>query len=183
VASKAVSDVVRRRGARRRWQNVPLGTVDTPPVTCRWRDSWTRRILALVTRISCATAAVAAWLSIATFGCRNAAVVPDTPLGRVAADWLAAHNRGEGHAAVHYTLTHQGELRMSGAQVDSVVYASVKFAQAVGPFVLVRLLESSDTALALLLRSGSSGNFTARFKPARQPAMLQVAVQIDRVEP
>ena len=120
---------------------------------------------------------------IAIAGCRDGAVVPDTPLGHVATDWLAAHNRAEGHAAVHYTLTHQGELKMSGAQVDSVVYASVKFAQAVGPFVPVRLLESSDSALALLLRSRSSGNFTARFRPARQPAMLQVAVQIDRAEP
>jgi len=120
---------------------------------------------------------------IAIMGCRDGVVVPDTPLGHVAADWLAAHNRAEGHAAVHYTLSHQGELKMSGAQVDSVVYASVKFAQAVGPFVPVRLLESSDTALALLLRSRSSGDFTARFKPARQPAMLRVTVQIDRAEP
>jgi hypothetical protein len=135
-----------------------------------------------VTRISCATTAVAAWLSIATFGCRNA-VVPDTPLGRVAADWLAAHNRGEGHAAVHYTLTHQGTLKMTGAQVDSVVYESVRFARAVGPFEPVRLLESSDTSLAILLRSRSSGEFTARFKPVVQPALLQVAVHIDRAEP
>src|SRR3954469_16601745 len=87
---------------------------------------------------------------IALVGCRDGAVVPDTPLGHVAADWLAAHNRAEGHAGVPYTLTHQGELKMSGAQVDSTVCASVKFAQAVGPFAPVRLLESSDTALALL---------------------------------
>jgi hypothetical protein len=120
---------------------------------------------------------------IAIVGCRDGAVVPDTPLGHVAADWLAAHNRAEGHAAVHYTLTHQGELKMSGAQVDSVVYASVKFAQAVGPFVPVRLLESSDTSLAILLRSRSSGEFTARFQPFVQPALLQVAVQLDRAKP
>jgi hypothetical protein len=120
---------------------------------------------------------------IALVSCRDGAAVPDTPLGHVATDWLAAHNRAEGHAAVHYTLTHQGELKMTGAQVDSAVYASVTFAQAVGPFVPVRVLESSDTALALLLRSRSSGEFTARFKPAVQPALLQVAVQIDRAEP
>jgi len=120
---------------------------------------------------------------IALVGCRDGAVVPDTPLGHVAADWLAAHNRAEGHAAVHYTLTHQGELKMSGAQVDSVVYASVKFAQAVGPLVPVRLLESSDTSLVILLRSRSSGEFTARFKPVAQPALLQVAVRLDRAEP
>jgi hypothetical protein len=119
---------------------------------------------------------------IALVGCRDGAVVPDTPLGHVASDWLAAHNRAEGHAAVHYTLTHQGSLKMTGAQVDSAVYESVKFAQAVGPFVPVRVLESSDTALALVLRSRSSGNFTARFTPARQPAMLQVALRIDRAE-
>jgi hypothetical protein len=120
---------------------------------------------------------------IAIVGCRDGAVVPDTPLGHVAADWLAAHNRAEGHAAVHYTLTHQGELKMSGAQVDSVVYEAVKFAKAVGPLVAVRVLESSDSTLSLLLRSRSSGNFTARFKPSPQPALVQVAVRIDHAEP
>jgi hypothetical protein len=117
---------------------------------------------------------------ITAFGCRSPSVVPDTPLGRVATDWLTAHNRGEGHAAVHYTLTHKGALGMTGAQVDSAVYELVKFARAVGPLEPVRLLESSDTSLAILLRSRSAREFTARFKPAVQPALTQVAVRIDR---
>jgi hypothetical protein len=44
---------------------------------------------------------VATLLSAAIFGCRGAPIVPGTPLGRVAIDWITAHNRGEGHAAVH----------------------------------------------------------------------------------
>ena len=38
--------------------------------------------------------------------CRGGAPdFPETPLGRVGHDWLAAHNRAEGHAAVHGQFT------------------------------------------------------------------------------
>jgi hypothetical protein len=112
--------------------------------------------------------------------CRDASVIPPTPLGQIATDWLTAHNRGEGHAAVHFTLTHQGSVRMTGLQVDSTVYAAVKFAQDVGRFVPVKLLESSDTSLVVLLRSARAGDFTVRFTPAVQPSTSQVVVQVDR---
>jgi hypothetical protein len=128
-------------------------------------------------------AAVVLCVPVVFPSCRDATVIPDTPLGHIASDWLAAHNRAEGHAAVHFTLAHQGTLRMSGAQVDSLVYASVKFAQDVGPFTPVRLLHSSDTSLTILFRSRSAGDFTARFKPVAQPAQSQVTVEVDRAQP
>ena len=69
---------------------------------------------------------------------------------------------------------------MSGAQVDSAVYAAVKFAQTVGPLEPVRLLQSSDTSLTILFRSRAAGDFTGRFKTAAQPAPSQVTVEIYR---
>jgi hypothetical protein len=69
---------------------------------------------------------------------------------------------------------------MTGPQVDSAVYAAVKYARDVGRFVPVKLLESSDTSLVVLLRSESSGDFTVRFTPALQPSTSQVVVQVDR---
>src|SRR5262245_10473437 len=58
---------------------------------------------------------------------------PETPLGHVGHDWLAAHNRGEGHAVVHFTMLNRGSADMSGAQMDSAVRAGVQLAQRVGP--------------------------------------------------
>ena len=118
--------------------------------------------------------------SVLVVACRDASVIPPTPLGQIATDWLTAHNRAEGHAAVHFTLTHQGSIRMTGPQVDSAVYSAVKYARDVGRFVPVKLLESSDTSLVVLLRSESAGDFTVRFTPAQQPSTSQVVVQVDR---
>jgi hypothetical protein len=143
----------------------------------RTSTSRRRRLTQLGRRFTILPALCAA---VGSPGCRDDAVIPDTALGQVASDWLAAHNRAEGHAAVHFTLTHQGTLRMSGAQVDSAVYASVNFAQSVGPFAPVRLLQSSDTSLTILMRSRSAGDFTARFTPVVQPAQSQVAVYVER---
>jgi hypothetical protein len=78
---------------------------------------------------------------------------PETPLGRVGHDWLAAHNRAEGHAAVHFTLLNRGSAAMSGAQVDSAVRNQVQLAQRVGWLVPVRLLVSTDSVVVMLLRS------------------------------
>ena len=48
--------------------------------------------------------------AVALAGCRDASssVVPETPLGQVARDWLTAHNRDEGHAMVHFTIENRG---------------------------------------------------------------------------
>ena len=104
----------------------------------------------------------------------------DTPLGRVGHDWLAAHNRAEGHAAVHFTMLNRGSAAMSGAQMDSAVHAGVQLAERVGPLVPVRLLYSSDTALIMLLRSADSSVWSARFTPVVQPSFVKVAVELER---
>ena len=115
------------------------------------------------------------------FACRGGAPdFPETPLGRVGHDWLAAHNRAEGHAAVHFTMLNRGSAAMSGAQTDSVVRAGVELAQRVGPLVPVRLLYSSDTALAMRLRSADGTLWSARFTPAVQPSFVKVAVELER---
>jgi len=105
---------------------------------------------------------------------------PETPLGSVGHDWLAAHNRAEGHAAVHFTMLNRGSAAMSGVQTDSVVRAGVELAQRVGPLVPLRLLYSSDTALIMLLRSADSSVWSARFTPAVQPSFVKVAVELER---
>lgn len=112
--------------------------------------------------------------------CAGAPDFPETPLGRVGHDWLAAHNRAEGHAAVHFTMLNRGSAAMSGAQTDSVVRAGVELAQRVGPLVPVRLLYSSDTALAMRLRSADGSLWNARFTPAVQPSLVKVAVELKR---
>ena len=106
---------------------------------------------------------------------------PETPLGRVGHDWLAAHNRAEGHAAVHFTMLNRGSAVMTGAQMDSAVHASVQLAERVGPLVLVRLLYSSDTTLVMLLRSADRSVWSVRFTRAVQPSLVKVAVDVDRV--
>ena len=46
--------------------------------------------------------------------CRNGSpAFPETPLGQVGHDWLAAHNRAEGHAAVHFTMLNRGSAAVS----------------------------------------------------------------------
>jgi hypothetical protein len=115
-------------------------------------------------------------------GCRDASssVVPETPLGRVARDWLAAHNRDEGHATVHFTMENRGSGPVTGAQMDSIVYAGVRLADSLGHLVPVKTLESSDSTLAVLLRSADGGTWTAQFTPARQPSLVKVAVTVNR---
>ena len=118
---------------------------------------------------------------VCLLACRGGAPdFPETPLGRVGHDWLAAHNRAEGHAAVHFTMLNRGSAAMSGAQTDSVVRAGVELAQRVGSLVPVRLLYSSDTALAMRLRSADGSLWSARFTPAVQPSLVKVAVELKR---
>ena len=113
--------------------------------------------------------------------CRDAgSVFPDTRLGQTGRDWLAAHNRGEGHAAVHFTMVNRGEAPASGAQIDSMVSASVRLAQTAGRLVPVELSCATDTAVVALLRAKDGGLWTARFTPAVQPALVKVAVEVTR---
>jgi hypothetical protein len=113
--------------------------------------------------------------------CRGgAADFPETALGHVGHDWLAAHNRGEGHAAVHFTMLNRGSAGMSGAQMDSAVRAGVQLAERVGPLVPVRLMYSSDTMVVMLLRSRDDSLWSARFTPAVQPSLVKVDVEVRR---
>jgi len=115
--------------------------------------------------------------------CRGGAPdFPDTPLGHVGHDWLAAHNRAEGHAIVHFTMVNRGSAGMSGAQMDSAVHAGVQLAERVGPLVPVRLLSSSDTALSMLLRSADGSLWNGRFTQAVQPSLVKVEVQVVRAD-
>lgn len=117
-------------------------------------------------------------LLVAVAACRDD-MFPATPLGRAGRDWLAAHNRGEGHAMVHFTMENRGTRTMSGAQTDSAVYAGVKLAQELGPLVPVRLIYSSDTSFAVLMRSAKRGMWTAEFKSAVQPSLVKVLVRVE----
>ncbi len=113
--------------------------------------------------------------------CRGAAPsFPETPVGRMGHDWLAAHNRAEGHAFVHFTILNRGTASMSGAQMDSTVHAGVQRAERVGHLVPVRLLYSSDTTVVMLLRSADSTVWSARFTQAAQPSLVKVAVELKR---
>ena len=115
--------------------------------------------------------------------CRGGAPdFPDTPLGHVGHDWLAAHNRAEGHAIVHFTMVNRGSAGMSGAQMDSAVHAGVQLAERVGPLVPVRLLSTSDTALIMLLRSADGSLWNGRFTQAVQPSLVKVDVQVVRAD-
>jgi hypothetical protein len=116
-------------------------------------------------------------------GCRDvsSSVVPETPLGRVARDWLAAHNRDEGHAMVHFTMENRGSGPMTGGQMDSIVYAGVRLADSVGRLVPVKTLKSSDSTLSVLFRSADGGTWTAQFTPVVQPSLVKVAVTVNRI--
>jgi hypothetical protein len=114
--------------------------------------------------------------------CRDAksAVFPDTPLGQTGRNWLAAHNRAEGHAAVHFAMVNRGDAPANGAQIDSMISSSVRFAERVGPLTPIKLSYATDTAMAVLLRAKDGGLWTARFTPAVQPALVKVAVEVTR---
>ena len=109
------------------------------------------------------------------------AIVPDTPRGRVDRAWIAAHNRDEGHAVVHFTATNRGTGPLSGAQMDSVVYSSVRFADSVGTLVVTRVNVSGDTLLDVALADRRGGTWTAQFRPVPQPAPFKVDVRIARL--
>src|SRR6188474_660060 len=105
---------------------------------------------------------------------KGSSVIPETSLGVVAKDWLFAHNRGEGHAMVHFTMGNLGGVRMSGPQMDSTVYDGVRFAREIGPLEPVRLVQSTDSSLAIVLRSGKGDLWEARFTAAPQPSTVRV---------
>ena len=118
-------------------------------------------------------------------GCRDArsAVIPETSLGSAAKAWLFAHNQGDGHAMVHFTLENRGSAPMNGAQVDSTVYDGVRFARELGPVELVKLLRSTDASLSVLLRATDGDLWTAEFTPAAQPSPVRVSVVVSRTSP
>jgi hypothetical protein len=121
------------------------------------------------------------WLLV-LMGCRDAGsnVFPETVLGRVGRDWLAAHNRHEGHAVVHFTMVNRGAAPMSGAQMDSTVYAGVRLADSLGPLVPVKVAQSSDTLLAVDLTSRDGKIWMAEFRPAVQPSLVKVDVRVSK---
>jgi len=120
-------------------------------------------------------------LALLLDACRDASpAFPETPLGHVGHEWLAAHNRAEGHAVVHFTMLNRGSAGMSGAQMDSAVHAGVQLAQRVGPLTPARLLVSTDTMLVMLLRSADDSLWGARFTPAVQPSIVKIDVDINR---
>ena len=120
--------------------------------------------------------------SVLLLCCRDAAsaVIPETSLGAAARAWLFAHNQGDGHAMVHFTLENRGSAPMDGAQVDSTVYDGVRFAREVGPVEPLKLLESGDSSLSVLLRSKRGDVWKAQFTPARQPSPVRVRVEVSR---
>ena len=81
---------------------------------------------------------------------------------------------------VHFTIENRGSRPMSGAQMDSVVYAGVRLADSLGRLVPVKTLESSDSTLSMLFQSADGGTWTAQFTPVRQPSLVKVAVTVNR---
>jgi hypothetical protein len=109
-------------------------------------------------------------------------VLPTTPLGNLAAGWLHAHNEGDGHAMVHFTLVNRGAAPMNGAQVDSAVYDGVRFAKQVGPLEAVKLLQATDTSVVVILRSSIGDEWKARFTSPQQPSQVKMRVHVSRGE-
>lgn len=132
-------------------------------------------------RMTVACARLVLTLVLLLGSCRDGSpAFPETPLGRIGHDWLAAHNRAEGHAAVHFTMLNRGSAPMSGAQMDSAVRAGVELAERVGPLVPARLVSSGDTMLVMLLRSRDGSLWSARFTPVVQPGLVKVDVEVGR---
>jgi len=119
-------------------------------------------------------------VSVVVVGCRDAGsvVIPETSLGSAAKAWLFAHNQGDGHAMVHFTLENRGIAPVNGAQVDSMVYDGVRFAREVGPVEPVEVLQSGDSLLSVLLRSKNGTVWKAQFTPAVQPSPVRVRVEV-----
>jgi hypothetical protein len=119
-------------------------------------------------------------LCCVTTACRDTAtaIVPPTPLGTAAKAWIFAHNRGDGHAMVHFTLRNRGRAAMNGAQVDSTVFDGVRFSKTVGPLTATAVTASSDSLLTLQLRAEDGARWTAKFTPAEQPSAVRVRVDV-----
>ena len=71
---------------------------------------------------------------------------------------------------------------MNGAQVDSAVYDGVRFAKQVGPLEAVKLLQSSDTSVVVILRSNLGDEWKARFTSPPQPSQVKMLVHVSRGE-
>jgi hypothetical protein len=117
--------------------------------------------------------------------CRDvgSSVIPSTPLGRFASAWLLANNRGNVHALVHFASEHEGSVKMAPSEQDSALWEALRFAHEQGWLVPVRLLHTSDTSLAILLRSDSSGVLKAVFRLVPQPNTAQVSVEVSHAQP
>jgi hypothetical protein len=77
-------------------------------------------------------------------------------------------------------MVNRGDAPANGAQIDSMVSSSVRFAQSTGPLTPVELSSATDTAVVVLLHAKDGGLWTARFTPAVQPALVKVAVEVTR---
>jgi hypothetical protein len=69
---------------------------------------------------------------------------------------------------------------MSGAQMDSTVYAGVRLADSLGPLVPVKVAQSSDTLLAVDLTSRDGKIWMAEFRPVVQPSLVKVDVRVSK---
>lgn len=118
-------------------------------------------------------------------GCspRQAPVIPDTALGKTATEWLFAHNRGDGHAVVHFTTRNRGGRRMSPAEEDSTVLAGVTASKQIGHLTPTAVVVSSDALLVLRMQSDSTGVWQVRFSPAPPTSTVRVRVQAEREAP
>ena len=108
------------------------------------------------------------------------ALIPNTPLGQTATEWLFAHNEGDGHAAVHFAARNRGERHSNGAEQDSAVLAAVQASRRIGRLTPIAIVASNDTMLVLRLRSDSAIVWVATFRPVPQPDVERVRVLVVR---
>jgi hypothetical protein len=113
----------------------------------------------------------------------GASLIPKTPLGQTATEWLFAHNEGDAHAAVHFAARNRGERHSNGAEQDSAVWAAVQASRRIGHLTPIALVASNDTVLVLRLRSDSVMVWVATFRSVPQPDVERVRVSVVRESP
>lgn len=112
-----------------------------------------------------------------------AAKIPDTPVGRRAAEYVSAFNGGDEKAMIAFWTAYftPESLRQRPVEARLQVYRRMRKEMKTIAFSAVE--ESTPTAIALRMMAGSGGLFQFRFEAEADPPHRLTGMRIESVEP
>jgi hypothetical protein len=105
-------------------------------------------------------------------------VIPATPVGHVARNWLAANNDGKRLAMVEYRENNRGPVKLSREQYDAALRLAIELAHDLGHLTALRVIESNDSTLAFRLKGENGRIWDARFFPGGPQDAVKYQIQL-----